>query len=114
MVYLFQKSQISSEHHPRMLQFLDNMEDSALQLERKEMGRHISVEAIGGFLFIVGVALAPFTAGLSLGLILGGLALGVTSGVNSAASQLIRARAKRAWRDLVTLRIWQNFFQTRP
>lgn len=114
MLYLFQKCQISSgdrycEHHPRMLQFLDDMENSALQLENKGMGRQISLEAIGGLLFIMGVALAPFTAGLSLGLILGGLSLGVTSGVNSAVSQFIRARAKLLRSELDA---WQQMHES--
>uniref|UniRef100_A0AAQ6ITX5 Uncharacterized protein n=1 Tax=Anabas testudineus TaxID=64144 RepID=A0AAQ6ITX5_ANATE len=77
------------ERQPRMLQFLAELEENAVQLDRMNKGAKISsvagssVGAVGGVLSIVGLALIPFTAGVSLGLTMTGMGLGVTSGVNS-------------------------------
>ncbi|KAF7698494.1 hypothetical protein HF521_005004 [Silurus meridionalis] len=73
---------------PRMLDFLSKLEEAAVQLDRMKKGSHISTVAgssvgiAGGVLSIVGLALAPVTAGVSLALTLTGVGLGVTSGVN--------------------------------
>uniref|UniRef100_A0AAQ6ISD5 Uncharacterized protein n=2 Tax=Anabas testudineus TaxID=64144 RepID=A0AAQ6ISD5_ANATE len=95
MVFLFQDEPCSvfiskfSERQPRMLQFLAELEENAVQLDRMNKGAKISsvagssVGAVGGVLSIVGLALIPFTAGVSLGLTMTGMGLGVTSGVNS-------------------------------
>uniref|UniRef100_A0AAY4BPU1 Uncharacterized protein n=1 Tax=Denticeps clupeoides TaxID=299321 RepID=A0AAY4BPU1_9TELE len=82
-------SDLINQHHSRMLQFLSDLEESAVQLDRMKMGASISTVAVssvgmaGGVLSIVGLALAPVTAGVSLALTLTGVGLGVTSGANS-------------------------------
>ncbi|KAG7269879.1 hypothetical protein CRUP_033246 [Coryphaenoides rupestris] len=82
LVYLFQQKSISgfvnqfSDCHDRMLQFLDDVEDCAIQLDKMKKGSSISsvagssVGATSGILTIIGVALAPVTAGVSLGLVM--------------------------------------------
>ncbi|XP_029996663.1 apolipoprotein L2-like [Sphaeramia orbicularis] len=97
MVFLFQGSCSNfitefSERRPRMLQFLNDLEESAVQLDRMKKGSKISsvagssVGAVGGVLSIVGLALTPVTAGASLVLMMTGIGLGITSGVNSAVT----------------------------
>lgn len=77
------------ERRPRMLTFLEELEETAVQLDRMNTGARIStvagssVGAVGGILSIVGLALIPFTAGVSLSLTMAGVGLGITSGVNS-------------------------------
>uniref|UniRef100_A0A3B3CFD8 Apolipoprotein L n=1 Tax=Oryzias melastigma TaxID=30732 RepID=A0A3B3CFD8_ORYME len=94
-VFLFQEESCSrfmkefSERQPRMLQFLKELEENAVQLDRMNKGAKISsvagssVGAVGGVLSIVGLALSPVTAGASFALTMTGLGMGVTSGVNS-------------------------------
>lgn len=94
MVFLFgEDSSLSfteefSERSPRMLQFLDDLEGNAKQLDKMKKGAKISsvtgssVGLVGGVLSIVGLALIPVTAGVSLALTMTGLSLGITSGVN--------------------------------
>uniref|UniRef100_A0A3P9M9S3 Si:ch73-233k15.2 n=1 Tax=Oryzias latipes TaxID=8090 RepID=A0A3P9M9S3_ORYLA len=78
-----------SERQPRMLQFLKELEENAVQLDSMNKGAKISsvvgssVGAVGGVLSIVGLALIPFTAGVSVALAVAGIGMGVTSGVNS-------------------------------
>ncbi|XP_062387705.1 uncharacterized protein apol [Sardina pilchardus] len=78
-----------SQRHGRMLQFLSDLEENARQLDNMRFGASVSsvagssVGVAGGVLSIVGLALAPVTAGVSLALTLTGVGLGVTSGVNS-------------------------------
>ncbi|XP_047428592.1 uncharacterized protein apol isoform X2 [Mugil cephalus] len=95
MVFLFQEEMCSvfinefNKRQPRMLQFLNELEETAVQLDRMNKGAKISsvagssVGAVGGVLSIVGLALIPFTAGVSLALTMTGVGLGITSGVNS-------------------------------
>ncbi|KAL6476132.1 hypothetical protein MHYP_G00146310 [Metynnis hypsauchen] len=73
----------------RMVQFLSDLEETAVKLDRMKMGSSISTVAgssvgiAGSILSIIGLALAPVTAGASLALTLTGVGLGVTSGVTS-------------------------------
>uniref|UniRef100_A0A3B3ZD54 Uncharacterized protein n=1 Tax=Periophthalmus magnuspinnatus TaxID=409849 RepID=A0A3B3ZD54_9GOBI len=82
----------TDESEPRMLQFLKELEETAVQLDRMNKGARISsvtgssVGAVGGILSIIGLALIPVTAGASLALTLTGVGLGITSGVNSAVT----------------------------
>nr|QCP69321.1 apolipoprotein L4 [Lateolabrax maculatus] len=98
MVFLFQGESCSgfmdefNNRQPRMLQFLKDLEETAVQLDRMNKGAKISsvagssVGAVGGVLSIVGLALIPVTAGVSLALTMTGVGLGITSGVNSAVT----------------------------
>ena len=105
-----------SERHPRMLQFLDEMEDCAVQLDRMNMGSKIStvagssVGALGGILTIVGLALAPVTAGVSLGLTMGGVGLGVTSGVNSVVTTVTEIAVNKAQQNRANVGL-QSFME---
>ncbi|XP_061080661.1 apolipoprotein L5-like [Conger conger] len=94
MTYLFRGSAqrfigLFSQRCSRMKQFLVDLEEEAVQLDRMKMGASISsvagssVGLVGGIASIVGLALAPFTMGASLPLTMVGTGLGVTSGVNS-------------------------------
>lgn len=75
-----------------MLDFLNELEQCAVQLDNMDKGSKISsvagssVGAVGGVLSIVGLALAPVTAGVSLALTVTGVTMGVTSAVNSAVT----------------------------
>lgn len=76
------------ERQPRMLQFLEDLEKNAVQLDQMNKGAKISsvvgssVGAAGGVLSIIGLALIPVTAGVSLALTMTGVGMGITSGVN--------------------------------
>lgn len=80
------------EKQPRMLDFLGELEQCALNLDKMSTGIKISsvagssVGAVGSVLSIVGLALIPVTAGVSFGLTMAGVGLGITSAVNSAVA----------------------------
>ncbi len=84
-----------------MERFLSDLEENAVQLDRMKKGASISTVAgssvglAGGILSIVGLALAPVTAGVSLALTLAGVSLGVTSGVNSVVTGIAEAAVNR-------------------
>ncbi|KAK1878009.1 Apolipoprotein L3 [Dissostichus eleginoides] len=75
-----------------MEQSLKDLEEHAVQLDRMNKGAKISsvagssVGAVGGVLSIVGLALIPVTARVSLALTLTGVGMGITSGVNGAVT----------------------------
>uniref|UniRef100_A0A3Q3EKT5 Apolipoprotein L n=1 Tax=Labrus bergylta TaxID=56723 RepID=A0A3Q3EKT5_9LABR len=77
---------------PRLLQSLDGLEEIAVQLDSMNKGAKISsvvgssVGAVGGVLSIIGLALIPVTAGVSLALTMTGIGLSVTSGVNGVVT----------------------------
>ncbi|XP_031416362.1 apolipoprotein L2-like [Clupea harengus] len=94
LTFLFQEDALPfiglfSQRSTRMLQFLSDLEESARQLDNMKFGASVSnvagssVGLAGGVVSIIGLALAPVTAGVSLILTLTGVGLGVTSGVNS-------------------------------
>uniref|UniRef100_A0A667Z3S1 Uncharacterized protein n=1 Tax=Myripristis murdjan TaxID=586833 RepID=A0A667Z3S1_9TELE len=98
LVFLFQDVPCSefiseySERKPRILRFLSDLEETAVKLDEMKLGADISgvtsssVGAVGGVLSIIGLILAPFTAGASLGLTLTGAGLGITSGVTAVVT----------------------------
>ncbi|XP_065129895.1 apolipoprotein L2-like [Paramisgurnus dabryanus] len=104
-----------SKHCSSMQQFLSDLEESAVQLDRMKMGGSISTVAgssvgiAGGVLSIVGIALAPVTVGVSLALTFAGLGLGVASGVNSLVTGITESvvnnyhykRAQRVFQEFI-------------
>ncbi|KAM7387398.1 hypothetical protein PAMA_009834 [Pampus argenteus] len=78
-----------SKRRPSMLQFLNDLEESAVQLDRMNKGAKISnvaggsVGVVGGVLSIIGLVLSPVTAGASLALTVTGVGMGITSATNS-------------------------------
>ncbi|XP_029913795.1 uncharacterized protein LOC115363657 [Myripristis murdjan] len=107
LVFLFQDVPCSefiseySERKPRILRFLSDLEETAVKLDEMKLGADISgvtsssVGAVGGVLSIIGLILAPFTAGASLGLTLTGAGLGITSGVTAVVTTTTESEVNR-------------------
>ncbi|XP_030263715.1 uncharacterized protein LOC115575637 [Sparus aurata] len=122
LVFLFQDVSCSGfidefkERQPRMLKFLTDLEQVAVQLDKMNKGAKISsvagssVGAVGGILSIVGLALIPVTAGVSLGLTIAGAALGVTSGVNSAVTTATEIGVNRTQQNKAS-EVFQSFME---
>ena len=105
-----------SERQTGMLQFLIELEERAVQLDRMKKGAKISsiagssVGVVGGVLSIVGLALIPVTAGVSLALTMTGLGLGVTSGINSAVTTGTEIAVNKTQQKRVN-EIFHNFME---
>lgn len=122
MVFLFQEEPCHGfisefdKRQPTMLQFLKELEETAVQLDRMNKGAKISsvagssVGAVGGVLSIVGLALIPFTAGVSGALTLTGLGLGFTSGVNSIVTTATEAGVNATQRKKAS-EVFKNFME---
>ncbi|XP_062336727.1 uncharacterized protein apol [Osmerus eperlanus] len=121
LVFLFQEEaenfiKLFIQSKPRMLQFLTDLEGSAVQLDNMKRGAQIStvagssVGAVGGVLSIVGLALIPVTAGVSLALTMAGVGLGVTSGVNSVVTTVTES-AVNATQQKKANELFQSFME---
>ncbi|XP_060945806.1 apolipoprotein L2-like [Limanda limanda] len=122
VVFLFQEEsfcdfiRVFSKRQDRMLEFLNDLEEGATQLDRMSKGAKISgvvgssVGATGGVLSIVGLALIPFTAGVSLGLTMTGLGMGITSGVNSLVIIATEIRVNATQKNKA-IEVFQKFME---
>ncbi|XP_010748481.3 uncharacterized protein LOC104934499 [Larimichthys crocea] len=122
MVFLFHDVPCSgfndefSKRQPRMLQFLDDLKYSAVQLDRMNKGAKISnvagssVGVVGGLLSIAGLILIPFTAGASLALTVGGIGLGIASGANSLVTTATEFGVNRTQQSKAK-EIFQSFME---
>lgn len=103
-----------SKREPRMAAFLSELEANAVQLDSMNKGAKISsvvgssVGAVGGVLSIVGLALIPVTAGVSLALTMTGIGMGVTSGVNSIVTTATEVGVNRTHQKKAS-EVFQSF-----
>ena len=122
LVFLFQEVSCSgfisefNKRQSRMLQFLTELEEVAVQLDKINKEAKISsvagssVGAVGGVLSTAGLALIPVTAGVSLGLIIGGTVLGVSNGVYRMFSTVTEMRGNHA-QQLKANGVFQSFME---
>ncbi|KAM4717734.1 uncharacterized protein apol [Anableps anableps] len=122
MVFLFQEDSHHdfikefSKRQPRMSEFLNELEANAIQLDSMNKGAKISsvvgssVGAVGGVLSIVGLALIPVTAGVSLALTMTGVGMGVTSGVNSIVTTATEMGVNHTHQKKAS-EVFQNFME---
>ncbi|XP_064866327.1 uncharacterized protein LOC135564675 isoform X2 [Oncorhynchus nerka] len=105
-----------SQCRPRMEQFLTELEENAVQLDRMKLGAKISsvagssVRVAGGILTIVGLALTPVTGGVSLALTIAGASLGLTSGVNSITTGITEMKVNSIHEKKAS-EIFQSFME---
>nr|XP_055036287.1 apolipoprotein L4-like [Misgurnus anguillicaudatus] len=100
-----------SKHRSKMEQFLSDLEESAVQLDKMKMRGSIfniagsSVGIVGGVLSIVGISLAPATVGVSLALTFAGLGLGVASslvtGITESVNNYHCKNAQRLFQECI-------------
>lgn len=122
MEFLFQKVSsagfisIFNEQQPKLLTFLDEVEQCAVELDKMNKGAKISsvagssVGAAGGVLSIVGLALIPVTAGVSLGLTIAGMSMGVTSGASSLVTTLTEVGVNSTQQKKAN-EVFENFYK---
>lgn len=88
------------ERHTRMREFLSQIEEKATLLNKMKKGGNISsvtsssVGVVGGIVSIVGLALAPVTAGVSLSLTISGISLGLSSGTTALVTGITKTTVK--------------------
>uniref|UniRef100_A0A671PE62 Uncharacterized protein n=1 Tax=Sinocyclocheilus anshuiensis TaxID=1608454 RepID=A0A671PE62_9TELE len=112
LAFLFQENaqkfiDVFSERRSRMWQFLSDLEETAVKLDTTKKDASIStvvgssVGIVGGASSIIGLALAPFTAGTSLlfslaGLCVGFISTGITVGAGIAEMIVNRRHEHKA------------------
>ncbi|XP_043088507.1 apolipoprotein L3-like [Puntigrus tetrazona] len=106
LVFLFQDDaqtfvDVYGKCGKRMWQFLADLEERAKKLDSMKYGASVSnvvgssLGITGGILSILGIVLAPFSAGASLAFTVIGAGLGVTSGANAVVTSITESQVNR-------------------